>query len=146
MGDTMKSSKEILSSVLKTTQIGQIGIRSVLDTPIQPQFRNAIQSQLREYDSIETEAHRVAQNHGWKLSELNPSIRFMTDRMAKIKLAYGNRESKAAAMMIRGNTNGIIICLKNLHQASEYNETIAALSQKLLETEAANVQQMKPFL
>ena len=28
----MKTSQEILSSVLKTTQMGQVGIRSVLDT------------------------------------------------------------------------------------------------------------------
>lgn len=48
----MKSSKEILSSLLKTTQMGQLGIRSVLDTDIKPELRQAVESQLREYDAI----------------------------------------------------------------------------------------------
>ena len=48
----MTNSKEILSSVLKTTQMGQIGIRSVLDTSMRPALRKALESQLHEYDSI----------------------------------------------------------------------------------------------
>ena len=32
----MKTSQELLSSVLKTTQMGQVGIRSVLDTTLNP--------------------------------------------------------------------------------------------------------------
>ena len=52
----MKNSREILTSVLKTTQMGQIGIRSVLDTSMRPGLRKTLESQLREYDSIETEA------------------------------------------------------------------------------------------
>ena len=63
----MKSSKEILSSVLKTTQMGQIGIRSVLDTSMRPALRMALESQLHEYDSIETEAYSIASQRGWEL-------------------------------------------------------------------------------
>lgn len=61
----MKNSKDILSSVLKTTQMGQVGIRSVLDTSMRPGLRKALESQLREYDSIETEAHSIATQRGW---------------------------------------------------------------------------------
>ena len=42
----MKNSKEMLSSLLKTTQMGQIGIRSVLDTNMRPGLRKALESQL----------------------------------------------------------------------------------------------------
>ena len=38
----MKTSQEILSSVLKTTQMGQVGIRSVLDTTLNPELRQAL--------------------------------------------------------------------------------------------------------
>ena len=44
----MKNSQQILSSVLKTTQMGQIGIRSVLDTRMRPGLRRALEQQLRE--------------------------------------------------------------------------------------------------
>lgn len=141
----MKTSKEVLSSVLKTTQMGQVGIRSVLESEMKPQLREAIESQLREYDAIETEAHSIAKDRNWELPELNASIRFMTDRMTKMKLSYGDVDSKIAAMMIRGNTSGVIKGLKNLHQMEE-DSAVHKLSTKLLDTESANVHQMKQFL
>ena len=73
----MKESKELLSSILKTTQMGQVGIRSVLDSNMRPTLRNALESQLREYDSIETEAHCIASSRGWQVPELDPMVRTM---------------------------------------------------------------------
>ena len=52
----MKGSKDILSSILKTTQMGQIGIRSILKSPLRSALRTELNSQLREYDAIEREA------------------------------------------------------------------------------------------
>ena len=142
----MKSSEEVLSSVLKTTQMGQIGIRSVLESEMKPELRQAMESQLREYDAIESQAHSIAAERNWVLPELNPSIRFMTDRMTKMKLSYGEVNSKIAEMMIRGNTSGVIKGLKNLHQMAQQDDSVSALSLKLLDTESANVDQMKKFL
>lgn len=142
----MKNRQEVLSSILKTTQMGQIGIRSVLDMDMDSDLRKAMESQLREYDIIETEAHSIAKKRNWQIPELNPAVRFMSDRMTRMKLSYGEKESKIAAMMINGNTKGVIKGLKNLHQMSEPDEAITALSNKLLETESANVHQMKAFL
>ena len=142
----MKNSKEVLSSILKTTQMGQLGIRSALEAEMKPELRRAMESQLREYDAIEREAQSIAKNRNWELPELNPAIRFMTDRMTKMRLSYGDVNSKIAAMMIRGNTSGVIKGLKNLHQMTENDSTVQELSNKLLETESANVHQMKQFL
>lgn len=142
----MKSNKEVLSSLLKTTQMGQIGIRSVLEAEMKPELRQAMESQLREYDAIESQAHSIAAERNWVLPELNPSIRFMTDRMTKMKLSYGEVNSKIAEMMIRGNTSGVIKGLKNLHQMEQQDDSVSALSLKLLDTESANVDQMKTFL
>lgn len=142
----MKNSKEMLSSVLKTTQMGQIGIRSLLDTSMRPALRKALESQLREYDSIESEAHSIACQRGWELRELDPAVRFMTDRMMRMRLARGNRDSKIADMMIQGNTKGMIKGLKNLHQYPNQDDRISNISQKLLDCETANIRQMQTFL
>ena len=142
----LKDSKEILSSVLKTTQMGQIGIRSALEAEMKPELRQAMEAQLQEYDAIETQAHSIAAERNWVLPELNPSIRFMTDQMTKMKLSYGEVNSKIAEMMIRGNTSGVIKGLKNLHQMEQQDDSVSALSLKLLDTESANVDQMKQFL
>lgn len=142
----MKNSKEILSSVLKTTQMGQVGIRSVLDTTMRSSLRKALEDQLHEYDSIETEAHTIASQRGWELPELDPGVRFMADMMTRMKLTGKNTDSKIAGMMIQGNTKGMITGLKNLHQFPGKDERIQVLSQKLLDCETANIQQMQPFL
>lgn len=142
----MKDSKEVLSSILKTTQMGQIGIRSVLDSQMNPELRKAMESQLREYDAIESQAHSIARERNWSLPELNPSIRFMTDRMTKMKLSFGEVNSKIAAMMIRGNTSGVIKSGKNLHRMDRTDTPVFSLGQKLLETESNNAKQMQTYL
>lgn len=142
----MKTSKEVLSSLLKTTQMGQVGIRSVLDTSMQPSLRSALESQLREYDSIETEAHAIASRRGWEPEELDPAVRFMADRMTRMKLTGRNSDSKIAAMMIQGNTRGMIKGLKNLHRMTNNDQSVQILSQKLLDCENANIRQMHGFL
>ena len=104
LGDViMKENQKMLSSILKTTQMGQIGIRSVLKAQMGPGLRGALESQLREYDAMEAQAHALAAQRGWELPELDPALRFMADMMTKTKLAYGNTDSKIAGMMIQGN-------------------------------------------
>src|SRR5699024_10575979 len=98
------------------------------------------------YDSIETEAHRIAMYRGWELPELDPAIRFMAETMTRMKLAGRNTDSKIAGMMIQGNTRGMITGLKNLHQFSQSDEPIQILSHKLLYCENANIRQMQEFL
>ena len=142
----MKNSKEILSSLLKTTQMGQIGIRSVLDNSMRPGLRKALESQLREYDSIETEAHSIATQRGWEVEELDPAVRYMTNMMTKMKLSGRNTDSKIAGKMIQGNTRGMIKGLKNIHQFAGQDEQINILSQKLLDCENANIRQMQGYL
>ncbi len=142
----MKNSKEILSSVLKTAQMGQVGIRSLLDTTMQPALRSALESQLREYDAIETEAHAIASQRGWELRELDPAVRFLSDRMTRMKLVGSNRDSRIADMMIQGNTRGLIQGIRGLHQYPSRDDRVSGISQKLLDCETANIRQMQQFL
>lgn len=142
----MKRNREILCSILKTTQMGQVGIRSALDTSMRPGLRKALESQLQEYDSIETEAHSIATSRGWELPELDPAMRVMAAFATRMKLNGQNTDSKIADMMIQGNTRGMIRGLKNLHQLAGADEQVHILSQKLLDCETANIRQMQSFL
>lgn len=142
----MKNDHEMLSSILKTTQMGQIGIRSVLEISMRPGLRKALQSQLQEYDTIESEAHAIASQRGWELREIQPGKRLMTDMMTRMKLSRGNSDSKIAGMMIQGNTRAMITGLKDLHQYPQQDSRVSALSQRLLDCETANIRQMQAFL
>ena len=124
----MKNSKQILSSLLKTTQMGQIGIRSVLDTSMRPSLRKALESQLQEYDCIETEAHAIATQRGWELPELDPAVRAMSNMMTRMKLVGQNADSKIADMMIQGNTRGMVKGLKDIHQFAQQARPLAAIT------------------
>ncbi len=142
----MKNNKEVLSSILKTTQMGQIGIRAVLNYAVRSDLRSALQSQLREYDAIEAEAHGIAAARGLEPKELDPAIKAMAMVCARANLVYGNVDSKIAAMMIQGNTRGMIKGLKNRHHAKDPDSRIMALSQKLLDCEDANIRQMQGYV
>ena len=142
----MKNSKDLLSSVLKTTQMGQIGIRSCLKASISQPLRSALNAQLREYDVIETEAHSLAFQRGWELPELDPAVRFMTDAMTRMRLSGKANSSKIADMMIKGNTKGVVKGIRNLHQLGQEDPKLQVLCQKLLDCEKANIRQMEGFL
>ena len=142
----MKNDREMLCSILKTTQMGQIGIRSVLDTSMRPGLRKTLQSQLQKYDSIESEAYYLASQRGWELEEVQPGKRLLADMMTRMKLSHGNADSKIADMMIQGNTRGMISGLKNLHQYQQQDCQVSSLCQRLLDCETANIRQLQTFL
>ncbi len=142
----MKSNKALLNSLLKTVQMGQVGIQSVQDSAIKTELQEALSSQLKEYDTIEEEVLRLASNRGWQLEEISGSVRAMSGMMSRAKLMGGDRDSKIAGMMIQGNMRGIIKGLKGQHQSQRTDGQVQALSEKLLSTEDNNIDQMKPFL
>ena len=142
----MKKNQEVLSTLLKTIQIGQTDIRSVLDTTMRSSLRNTLKDQLQEYDSIETEAYTLALQRGWDLVELDPGRRFLRDRVTRMKINGRNTDSRIADILIQGNTKGMIRGLKNLHQFEGLDHQIRILSQKLLDCETAHIRQMQGFL
>ena len=142
----MKQNQELLSAMLKTIQLGQVEIRSVLDTTLGTSLRSALESQLREYDSMEAETYTIALQRGWELPELDPGRRFLKDRLTRMKLNGPNTDSRIADILIRGNTNGMIKGLKRMHQLEIKDHQIRILSQKLLDCETAHIRQMQPFL
>ncbi len=142
----MKGSKDLLSSVLKTTQMGQIGIRCLMQVPLRASLKTALKSQLEEYDRIEREATSLAKVRGWELEELDPAVKKMAALMTRSNLLFGNADSKAAAMMIQGNTRGMIKGLKNLHHYNHSDERVAELTRNLIDHESANIKQMQGFV
>jgi hypothetical protein len=142
----LKGSQDVLSSVIKTAQMGQIGIRSVLNAPLRASLKDALRSQLREYDAIESEAHAIATQRGWELPELDPARRFLSDAMVRMKLTRGNCDSKIADMMILFNTKGMIKGLRILNNFTEPDPRVSILCRKLLDCENACIRQMQEYL
>jgi hypothetical protein len=142
----MKSNKELLISVLHTVQMGQTGIRSVRDSAIRPALQQELDEQLKEYDTIEKEALRLAENRGWELSNVNPMVRTMSSMMSQMKLMGGEVDSKIAGMLIQGNTRGIILGVKNLNRSKQDDTQVTQLAQRLLNRENINIQKSQVYL
>ena len=142
----MKDSKEILSSILKTTQMGQIGIRAVEKKARRDEMKHVLSDQLKEYDAIESQAHAVARERGWQVEELDPGVRKMAEMMTKMRLQGRDLDSKIAAMMMKGNNRGLIKGYKNIHRYHGRDPRIMALSKKLIDCESENIRQMEQFL
>lgn len=142
----MKQNQQFLSALLKTIQLGQVEIRSIMDTSLGSSLRHTLQQQLLEYDSMETEAYTIALQRGWELSELDPGRRFLKDKLTRMKLSGKNTDSCIADILIQGNTRGMIQGIRNLHQFDGKDHPIRVLSQKLLDCETAHIRQMQSFL
>ena len=142
----MKNGQEILSSILKTTQMGQVGIRCVYQKVTDADLKNALHSQLKEYNEVEKKAEELARARCWKVEELAPAVKAMASMTSRARLHFGAADSKVAAMMIQGNTRGMIKGLKNLHRYYEEDADIKSLANELLEYEQANIAQMQGFV
>lgn len=142
----MKTNKEILSSVLKTVQMGQSGIRCVQDKAQGSRLRQALHDQLKEYDSIEQQAYALATRRGWVVEALNPSVERMASMMSRMQLMGGNRDSKIAGMLVQGNTRGMIKGLKNLHHSHSLDAQVKELACNLVDRERENIRQASEFL
>lgn len=142
----MNDSRELLTFLLKTAQLSQTGIRSVLDIGMDTALRDTLRKQLRQYDSIETEAHILAGQRGWELQELDPAVRFMTDRITRARLTGKDTDTRVAEMMIQGNTRDMIRGLKTIHRYTGTDASVQILSQRLLDCETANIRQLQQFL
>jgi len=142
----MKTSKELLSSITKTAQMGQLGVRSVMNYAKNKDLKQALHSQLQEYDRIEEEALNIAEQRGWEIPELDPATKLMSNAYARANLMMGNTDSRIAAMMINGNTKGMVKSIKNQHHSHATDPRINRLGEKLLEHETANIRQMQEYL
>ena len=142
----MQTSKDYLASLLKITQLGQVSIRSVLDSTMRPGLRTLLKDQLLEYDALEAEVHSLAAQRGWEMRDMDPAKRFMTDRLIRLKLSGRNYDSEIASLMIQGTTKNMIQSLKNSRQYPVEDEGLQILARKLIDCETAAIQQMRAFL
>lgn len=142
----MKNSQDILNGIIQTSQMGQNGIRAVLNQPMNPELYQALVSQMQEYSQIEAGAKRLMEDRKLPKAKGHTAPMPGTKLFAKARLATGNANSKIAGMMIQGNTRGMILGLRNMHQYSQSDPDVTTLSQRLLDTQTANIRQMKPYL
>jgi hypothetical protein len=142
----MKTNKEVLSSIIKTVQMGQCGIRCVQEQATGKGLKQALHDQLTEYDAIEQQAYDLATRRGWLLEPLDAGVERFSSMMARMQLMGNNRDSKIAKMLVQGNTRGMILGMKNLRRGKRAESDVRELTQKLIDQEKAGIKASQQFL
>lgn len=142
----MKTDEQLLSSLIKTVQMGQVGIRCVMDKAVTCRLHETLHDQLEQYDAIEKKAYDLATRRGWLVGALDPSVERMASAMTRMRLLGGEVDSKIAGMLVQGNTKGMIKSLRDLHRTHPIDGQVAALARNLVEREKENIQVATEFL
>lgn len=143
----MGNEMEMLNSIRKATQMGCYGIEAVMDETINREFRGALRSQYKEYEEIYEEADRLLNERGGTAKSINPLARYSNALTSKMRVRSSvDPTAKIAELMLQGNTRGMIKSLHNIRTMGYLEPKVATLSRRLLQTEQANINQMKQFL
>ena len=140
------NNEKMLTGVLHTVQMGQAGIRSVMDKAVNPALKQQMKQQLQTYDSMEHEALKLAARNGWQVQDISPAVLRMSRLMAAVRLMGGRRDSKIAGMLIQGNTRGVILGSKNLHRGPDADPQLRELTQRLVAQEKCSIENTQQYL
>lgn len=143
----MQNEIEMLRSIRQSTEMGCSGIRAVLPEAQNPAMQSALRSQWKEYDSIYAEADRLLRERGVRLSGVNPLAKYGSMLTAKLRVRNSrNTTARIAEMLVQGNTRGMVKSMQNLRAKGVLDPKVSSLSTRLLQTEQANIEEMKHFL
>ena len=143
----MQNEIEMLRSIRQSTEMGCSGIRAVLPEAQNPAMQSALRSQWKEYDSIYAEADRLLREREGRVKNVSPLARYSSAMSAKMKVRMSDDPtSKIAELMLQGNTRGMIKSVQNIRSMGLLDPKVSGLSNRLLQTEQANIDQMKGFL
>ncbi len=142
----MEEGNALLRYVHKNAEMGRGTIPQVLDITADPDLRVALRSQLREYESISSQAETLLERRGCAPRDPGNMRDFVSGMMIKMKTMGDKSPSHIAEMMIQGSTMGTIQMTRRLHGCEAADEEAISLAQRLLKTEEQNIQQMKQYL
>ena len=142
----MLNNTDLLNHIRQTTEMGRDGIDMVMEYAEYKPFRDALQDQKAEYSRLYRAADTMLRRRGGGPQERSAIPKLSSELSSSMKTMRDHSTSKIAEMMIQGNTRGMTKSLQCLDQYSGEDKEVKALAEKLLRTEEANIEQMKPFL
>lgn len=125
--------------------MGVEGINAVLDYAESPELKKVLRDQKSEYVRYKEQAGQMLAERNEDITGANPIAKVSSYAMATGKLIMDRSSSKIAEMTIQGNSMGVSKTIKHLHDYPEHDEA-RKLTEQLLATEKANIEQLKPFL
>lgn len=141
----MTDGYEILFSILKATQGSQAVLSDAIGTASSTGIKSILQAQLRDYDSIESEAHLLASQRAWDVPAPSPLSDLLHSVWQHLMLCRRS-DPRIAGLLIRHHTRAAMTVTRISHRSESYDEPINRLCQKLLFCQFSHVRQLLAFL
>ena len=142
----MLSENQLLNHIYQTAEMGREGIQSVLKYAGEPKLVSALNSQMDEYEQLQNAAGALLQARGEPPKGIGPMARVSSEVMSTMKAMTDRSASNIAEMVLQGSTMGVTKSLRTIRDCDLRDNGVRRLADRLLETERANIQQMKRFL
>lgn len=142
----MLSENQLLNHIYQTAEMGREGIQSVLKYAGEPKLVSALNSQMDEYEQLQNAAGAMLQARGEPPKGIGPMAKVSSEVMSTMKAMTDRSASNIAEMMIQGSTMGVTKSLRTIRDCDLRDNGVRRLADQLLETERANIEQMKRFL
>lgn len=142
----MSSENQLLGHIYQTAEMGREGIQSVLKYAGEPKLVSALNSQMDEYEQLQNAAGALLQARGEPPKGIGPMARVSSEVMSTMKAMTDRSASNIAEMVIQGSTMGVTKSLRTIRDCDLRDNGVRRLADRLLETERANIEQMKRFL
>ena len=142
----MLSENQLLNHIYQTAEMGREGIQSVLKYAGEPKLVSALNSQMDEYEQLQNAAGALLQARGEPPKGIGPMARVSSEVMSTMKAMTDRSASNIAEMVIQGSTMGVTKSLRTIRECDLRDNGVRRLADRLLETERANIEQMKRFL
>ena len=141
----MMPDTELLQYIHKTADMGCKGLNDVMKYA-DNDLRKVLNDQLTEYEKLREQAASMLRGRREEPNGAGTMAKISAEVMSAGQLMMDHSASKIAEMTIQGNNMGVSKTIKHLHDYQGTDENVRALGEKLLATEEANVEQLKPFL
>lgn len=143
----MNGNVELLNYVYQNSEMGVKTINQLLGIVEDGNFKNHLQSQLREYESFNNIAKGLLNKHKYDEKGIGTLNKITAYLMINIKTLTNKKPSHIAEMMIIGSNMGIIEAIKDIRKyEGKVEKDISNLMKKLLKFEEDNVKELKSFL
>ncbi|WP_054029141.1 hypothetical protein [Bacillus sp. FJAT-28004] len=142
----MSGNAELLNFIYQNSQMGVDTIHQLIGIVEDENFKNHLQSQLNEYQEINTVAKSLLNKNGYDEKGISTFDKFKTYLMINMQTLTNKSSSHISEMLIIGSNMGVIDAVKNIKRYQQAEHEIVGLMEKLLRFEENNIQQLKNFL
>ena len=142
----MTQDTALLNFIYQNAEMGKETIPKLTKIVKDPEFRQVLESQLEEYQTIFNKADEKIQASHQEAKGIGSMEKISSSAMLNLSTLLDKSNSHIAEMMMQGSNMGIIEITQKLREYGDADGAVLALGQKLLKTEERNLEQLKKFL